>query len=535
MSIIGLFMSFNRFVCVYSIHNYDHLWKQAFPWFFICSLGFPILGFLDFYGAQSSFIPICFPNAPWLNYLDFDVHIVINSWVSHNTMALVLDGSLTVPCFVLNLSTIILFKKRRGNDGSSGRNANRLTTSLIYMTIGDFSVHLTWAIIDYVIFISATFEFAAPAFSVLCALNVHVLDILALFPVLLILSCSQTLRKEMLNFDWSCGTVYLVQSAKHPGIEGRAAMKVEPFMKHRDDEILKMEVFVLRKMQPSKHACRLLSAGKEKNFSYMVISLLGKELSELRRRYPDRKMPAGTTLKIGLQCLQAVQDLHIAGFVHRDIKPTNFACGAVNRHVIYIFDFGLARQYLTSLDGKGKLRDPRTKVSFRGTVRYCSVNVHQYKEQGRHDDLWSLLYMLIELLTSSLPRDSGALKETVTDARLCQGCPPSFGEINGALKKLTYNDTPNYDQFRELFKRDLNAVKGKTVEPFEWEMTKPKAASEEPHVQDKDEKAEIDKMEDTDTHRDVDESVESAMSDQESNTKGFAKEDTLEGCADVNK
>ncbi|KAI6197161.1 Protein kinase domain-containing protein [Aphelenchoides besseyi] len=73
------------------------------------------------------------------------------------------------------------------------------------------------------------------------------------------------------------------------------------------------------------------------------------------------------------------------------------------------------------------------------------------------------------------------------------------------------------------------------AEPFEWEANKPKAASEEPHVQDKDEKAEIDKMEDTDTHRDVDESVESAMSDQESNTKGFAKEDTLEGCADVNK
>ncbi|KAI6228643.1 Protein kinase domain-containing protein [Aphelenchoides fujianensis] len=204
--------------------------------------------------------------------------------------------------------------------------------------------------------------------------------------------------------EGSCGVVYLVQSLKHAGPEGRAALKVEPFMKCKDDEILKMEVFVLRKMQQSRHVCRLLMAGKEKNYrqasmcsfnhsccSFMVISLLGKELSELRRRFPERKMPPASTLKVGLQTLQAIQDLHAVGFVHRDVKPTNFACGAVNKHLVHMFDFGLARQILTSLDGKGRLREPRAKVSFRGTVRYCSLNVHNYKEQGRHDDLWSWL------------------------------------------------------------------------------------------------------------------------------------------------
>jgi tau tubulin kinase len=107
-------------------------------------------------------------------------------------------------------------------------------------------------------------------------------------------------------------------------------MKVEPFMKCKDDEILKMEVYVLRKLQKSKHACRLLLAGKERNyrfvfiwhiyiryFSFLIMSLLGKELTELRRRYADRKMPPPVTLKIGLQALQAIQDLHLIGFVHR--------------------------------------------------------------------------------------------------------------------------------------------------------------------------------------------------------------------------
>lgn len=47
--------------------------------------------------------------------------------------------------------------------------------------------------------------------------------------------------------------------------------------------------------------------------------------------------------------------------------------------------------------GKPTLRKPRKKVLLRGTLRYCSVNVHKRMEQGRCDDLWSLLYMLIEL------------------------------------------------------------------------------------------------------------------------------------------
>lgn len=59
-------------------------------------------------------------------------------------------------------------------------------------------------------------------------------------------------------------------------IQAHAAMKVEPLMMNSNDEILKMEVFVLKKMQKSKHACRLFSAGRTSTFNYMIMSLLGK-------------------------------------------------------------------------------------------------------------------------------------------------------------------------------------------------------------------------------------------------------------------
>lgn len=44
-------------------------------------------------------------------------------------------------------------------------------------------------------------------------------------------------------------------------------MKVEPLMKDKDDEILKMEIYVLKRLQGSKHACRLFGCGKTEQFT----------------------------------------------------------------------------------------------------------------------------------------------------------------------------------------------------------------------------------------------------------------------------
>ncbi|VDN04829.1 unnamed protein product [Thelazia callipaeda] len=343
----------------------------------------------------------------------------------------------------------------------------------------------------------------------------------------------QFLVKKKLG-EGSCGMVYQVLNIKD---SKRSAMKVEPFMKSKDDEILKMEVFVLKKMQRSKHVCRLLAAGKTASYSFLIMSLLGKELSDIRRRLPDRKMSTVNVLKIGIQSTEAIYDLHKIGFVHRDIKPSNFAIGREDKiNTVFMFDFGLARQIMfPDKTGKLKLREPRKKVSFRGTVRYCSINVHRYKEQGRHDDLWSMFYMLIELISATLPwkgmarRDSGHTKETVNDRILLSGCPDCFSEINNHLKSLTYADVPHYEMFRTKFIKELSKLKAKPTDAFEWnDRGALKSDAVTPHDNEKDVKAEIDKMEDTDTNRVVDESVESAASSGQSEASNFAPENTLE-------
>ncbi|VDN43132.1 unnamed protein product [Gongylonema pulchrum] len=143
--------------------------------------------------------------------------------------------------------------------------------------------------------------------------------------------------------------------------------------------------------------------------------------------------------------------------------------------------------------------------------------------------------MLIELLSSTLPwkgmtrRDSGHLKEVVSDRVLLAGCPDCFSQINNHLKSLTYSDTPNYDTFRTKFTKELSKLKIKPTDPFEWnEKGAMKADAPNVRENEKDVKVEIDKMDDTDTSRIVDESVESVASSGLSLTTDVATENTLE-------
>uniref|UniRef100_A0A1I7XLN0 Protein kinase domain-containing protein n=1 Tax=Heterorhabditis bacteriophora TaxID=37862 RepID=A0A1I7XLN0_HETBA len=105
--------------------------------------------------------------------------------------------------------------------------------------------------------------------------------------------------------EGACGQVYLVHVIDKDGkTKGKAAMKVEPLMKSKEDEILKMEIYVLKKIQNSRHVCRCLASGKASTYTYVVMSLLGKELCELRRRLPSRKMSTSSTLRISIQVIK---------------------------------------------------------------------------------------------------------------------------------------------------------------------------------------------------------------------------------------
>uniref|UniRef100_A0A914C0U3 Protein kinase domain-containing protein n=1 Tax=Acrobeloides nanus TaxID=290746 RepID=A0A914C0U3_9BILA len=270
------------------------------------------------------------------------------------------------------------------------------------------------------------------------------------------------------------GNIYLVINRNDH--KSRAALKIEPRMKKEVDERLAIEAHVLSKLQHSKHVCKLFQFGRTISYTYLFMTLLGINLEELRRRLPDRKISNASGLKIAIQVFQALRDVHKAGFVHRDVKPENFAIGAHQKNVIFILDFGLARQItMMNENGKAVLRNPRDVVIFRGINRYCSINVHDLQEPGRHDDLWSALYMLAELVTGTLlwkgkpHKDTIHLKRTTPNNVVFQECPSSFIHIANILEELDYSDMPPYNSILKEFKRNLDKMNENLTDPFEWE------------------------------------------------------------------
>ncbi|KAL2098913.1 hypothetical protein ACEWY4_005393 [Coilia grayii] len=251
------------------------------------------------------------------------------------------------------------------------------------------------------------------------------------------------------------------------------ALKVESAQQPK--QVLKMEVAVLKKLQGKNHVCRFVGCGRNDRFNYVVMELQGRNLADLRRSMSRGTFSVSTTLRLGRQMLEAIQSIHSVGFLHRDIKPSNFAMGRFPStcRTCYMLDFGLARQFTNSCQ---EVRPPRPMAGFRGTVRYASVNAHKNKEMGRHDDLWSLFYMLVEFLVGQLPwrkikdkEQVGKLKETYDHRLMLKHLPAEFSIFLDHISTLDYFTKPDYELLMSVFENSMKTYAVVENDPYDWE------------------------------------------------------------------
>lgn len=117
-------------------------------------------------------------------------------------------------------------------------------------------------------------------------------------------------------------------------------------------------------MQNCPQIVRYVDDGKLGPHRYIIMQLAGRNLSDLRKSCPQYHFTLCTSIRVSLQCLDAIEALHNAGMLHRDIKPANFAVGrGRDCKNVYVLDFGLVRRYRLR---DGSLRPARRKAGFRG-------------------------------------------------------------------------------------------------------------------------------------------------------------------------
>ncbi|KRZ03154.1 Tau-tubulin kinase 1, partial [Trichinella zimbabwensis] len=256
--------------------------------------------------------------------------------------------------------------------------------------------------------------------------------------------CDQQLHICCSRRQGEFGAVYCVQDLKRPG--KNYALKAE--LRNQRNAVLKMDTLVLLKLRGKRHVCQFIRCGRNETINYLVMALVGSNLDVLRKSMPEKRFSLGTVCKIAIQCTEALRDLHTAGFIHRDIKPTNIAVGINSeRNIIKILDFGLARKFC---DGDGVIRPPREKPGFRGTVLYASINAHKDLELGRQDDFFSTYYTIMEFLSGSLSWENCCTLEEVQHAKeqlpnvMNEQLPKPLNGIYKHLETLNYHTEPNY-------------------------------------------------------------------------------------------
>uniref|UniRef100_A0A8R1E2G8 non-specific serine/threonine protein kinase n=1 Tax=Caenorhabditis japonica TaxID=281687 RepID=A0A8R1E2G8_CAEJA len=280
------------------------------------------------------------------------------------------------------------------------------------------------------------------------------------------------------------GQVYLVRQKATKKV---AALKAES----NDQEggsAIKLEQMILKKLNangPVPHIPVLFAVHRRVRYSFMIMTLLGENLKSLKLKQPKERFTRGTWSRLGIQCLYSLKYMHDCGFVHRDIKPQNFMMGSADdkerARIVHILDFGLARPFATyKADQKRWVaRRARGTAEFRGTLRYTSPNVHLRKEQGRADDIWSLIYVLIEL-NGGLPwqtvqkrEEVEAMKLTMNDQDVMLNMPQCMSAVMPHLRKLHYYQRPDYVMiFKSMWQVMVNE-KQTPISRFDWETKDP--------------------------------------------------------------
>lgn len=103
-----------------------------------------------------------------------------------------------------------------------------------------------------------------------------------------------------------------------------------------------------------------------------------------------------------------------------------------------------------------------------GTARYMSINTHLGREQSRRDDLEALGHVFMYFLRGSLPWQGlkaatnkqkyekiGEKKQTTPIKELTDSFPEEFAIYLNYVRKLGFEEAPDYDFLRELFLKVL--------------------------------------------------------------------------------
>ena len=285
-----------------------------------------------------------------------------------------------------------------------------------------------------------------------------------------LLRVGETINKYKIERLVGSGGYGQVYSANEIGTSNHFAIKTEISSESRS--FLQHEIDVLKEIKTPYFFPSVYSSGTQNGINFMVIDLLGCSVEKVRVKCDDKKFNKYTSFRVAYEMVKCIQELHKKGFIHRDIKLSNFLIRPNQKRPLCLVDFGLAKRYINKETHQHVPLDK--EKCFYGTRKYASINAHECLTQSRRDDMISWFYSVVEMFVDELPwahlRDDDiytAKKET-KPADICSGLPVEFVEIYRRLRVLRYEDEPPYRYILQILESKIKEFNS-SANKFEWE------------------------------------------------------------------
>ena len=137
--------------------------------------------------------------------------------------------------------------------------------------------------------------------------------------------------------------------------------------------------------------CVIHEVGEYEDRPYIAMEYV--EGKTLRDKIESGPLMAQEALEIAIQIAEGLDEAHVKGIIHRDIKSANVMI--TGKGQAKIMDFGLAKVK----EGTLLTKDGTTL----GTVAYMSPEQARGEEVDHQSDIWSLGVVMYEMLTGALP------------------------------------------------------------------------------------------------------------------------------------
>jgi eukaryotic-like serine/threonine-protein kinase len=217
------------------------------------------------------------------------------------------------------------------------------------------------------------------------------------------------------------GEVYLAEDLK---LARKVAIKFLPPALMADEEARRRLLREARAAAALDHPniCTIHEVGEEAGRSFIVMQYIeGETLAERIKR---ERWNSSEALDIAIQVAEALQEAHLQGIIHRDIKPQNIMLTA--RGQVKVLDFGLAkvvRERVIASEEADTSSLMSTPGAIVGTAMYMSPEQARGEPLDVRSDIFSFGTTLYEMLSRRRPFEAKSAAEIIASI-LTREAPP---------------------------------------------------------------------------------------------------------------